>query len=275
MSFGKRWEDFWFAPFSLKRIAVFRILIGVLFLVEFFTLPIFFTGMNESNYFAGGFYLPYFSWLKPPPFSVFLTLEGILLVSVFSSILGLFTRFSLLLASGIVFYFFFLNQLFYLNHVYLLGVMLFLTGLSPADRRFSLDSLFFGKGRELNSERESAWPLRLLQVLLSFVYFASALSKTNAGWWSGETIRLFYEAGNIRFPGFLEFLEKVPFALQGRMTLFTEYFLAFALWPRRTRNLALMVGVVFHSMMDLGMGIGTFSLQVLAIYFLFLERDEN
>ena len=265
MSWVERWNAFWFAPFSLRRIVLFRIVVGILFLVEFFTLPVFFTGWDQSNYFAGGFYLPYFSWLHPPPFPVFLGLEGILLVSIFLAIIGLFTRTSLFLASGIVFYFFFLNQLFYLNHVYLLGLMLFLTGLAPSDRRFALDG----------AEKESAWSLRLLQVTLSIVYFSSALSKTNRGWWSGETLRLFYEAGNIRFPGFLEFFRQVPYFIQGRMVVLTEYFLAFALWPRRTRNLALMVGAIFHSVMDLGMGIGTFSMQVLAIYLLFAQKDET
>lgn len=271
MTWAQRWNRFWFeADYSAWTLAAVRIALCALLLSDITSTGMVakFTGDVPGRYFANGFYASYAPWLSPPPYPVFVWVSRVLVVCAVLGLVGLWTRASLLLAVGLFSYLFALNRFFYLNHYYFLMLAVLCTAFMPCAERLSVDAW---RARRPAPDTVRSWAARLLQVQLSIVYLSSAASKTTAAWCSGELLQLFHDVGRIKLPGVMSLAASVPLAWQACGALAVEYALAFALWPRRTRVPALILGVGFHLYMNATMSIGSFSWQVLAIYLLFLD----
>jgi len=118
-------------------------------------------------------------------------------------------------------------------------VVLLLT-IADSGARFSLDARRSG-GRDMILE----WPILLLKIEISIVYFYAALLKINPQYLSGVMLTTFWPFNQLAVqPGFWSAVPILP--ILAVASILTEFFLAVALWVPRLRWLALAVGVGFH-----------------------------
>ena len=98
------------------------------------------------------------------------------------------------------------------------------------------------------------WPIRLIQFQLSVVYGVNAIAKTTPGYLSGEVLMGMSNA----LPNFLVDLSsgyaqlwflRMPVSMAAVLSAATEYTLALGFWFRRTRPAAAVLGVGFHLML--------------------------
>lgn len=161
------------------------------------------------------------------------------------------------------------DQQLYSNHLYLLILEVLFLVLGDAGAAWSIDQWRCGCDKLI-----AAWPSTLWKLQISIVYFFAAAAKLNESFLSGEVLASYWPAmGPL---GFLEGL-RTPQVLQPLAigAVGAEFFLAFALWLRGLRTLAVIVGVGLHAGMILLVaqkdptGIVVFALASLPPYLLF------
>src|SRR4029079_19384281 len=81
----------------------------------------------------------------------------------------------------------FFDQQLYSNHLYLATLVMLLLTIAESGARFSLDARWAG-GRDLILE----WPIVLLKIQISIVYFYAALLKINSQYLSGVMLATFW-----------------------------------------------------------------------------------
>jgi hypothetical protein len=114
----------------------------------------------------------------------------------------------------------------------------------------------------------AGWPIWLIKVQLSLVYFYSAAAKLNDTYLGGQVL-----LDRLVLPPFARSPAAIQMLAVGSVGM--EFFLCFALWHRRLRPYALAVGVALHSLVPVTMGLYAgllvFSVLVFAVYALFLD----
>jgi hypothetical protein len=179
-----------------------------------------------------------------------------------------FARPALLLSALANFYPMLADRLAYHNYRYTLVLFATLLAFAPCDRR----------------ERDAPlWAQRLAQLQVSIMYLASGGSKLlDDDWRNG---RVFLD-GITRFgptairrgapAAIVHWLQQPTVAATlARASIATELFLMIALWPRRTRAVALWIGVWFHLLIQLTTSVAIFSWLMLLIYCLFATTDHR
>jgi len=106
----------------------------------------------------------------------------------------------------------------------------------------------------------------MIQVLVSSIYFFTFLAKCNSGWWDGSILAVFQRERSIDHVRGPIIPDWMSFRGLSLFTLAAEGFLAFGFWSRRLRWMALVVGVLLHTGIDLLMDVRTYSLQMFALY---------
>jgi hypothetical protein len=134
----------------------------------------------------------------------------------------------------------FFDQQLYSNHLYLATLVVLLLTIADSGARFSLDARRMG-GRDLIVE----WPILLLKIQISIVYFYAGLLKINPQYLSGTMIAGFWPFSQLAaLPG--AWPPAIVLPLIAWASILLEFFLAAALWVPRLRWLALVAGVGFH-----------------------------
>jgi hypothetical protein len=209
---------------------------------------------------------PYLEWLPDPTLPLAIVILTVWVVTGVLFVLGwrVPVTGSLLLISIVTTLA--LDQQTYSNHLYLLSWLLLLLTFADA-------------GAGLNIRRIDRpvvlWPVLLIQSQLSIVYGFSALTKFNDSFLSGEVLAGALGRGLLPFP---EALRTSRFLVPlSALAVFVELFVALFIWRRRFRPAAFVLGFGLHLAITLLMS-GTiqllvFSLEMLALYPLFLSRD--
>jgi hypothetical protein len=156
------------------------------------------------------------------------------------------------------------DQNFWAHHMYFMMLMLLLLAVSESDATLSVRWV-----REQYPVRWVAgWPVWLIKVQLSLVYFYSATAKFNQAYLSGQVL-----LDRLALPAFAQ--SPIVFQALAVGSIGLELFLAFALWPRRLRPWGFAAGLVLHGLipatMGLYAGLVVFSVMVFAVYVLFLD----
>jgi hypothetical protein len=120
-----------------------------------------------------------------------------------------------------------------------------------------------------------AWPIRLIQLLLTVLYGANAIAKTTPDFLSGRVLLDYsMELPNLRVDladGTLDLgFFVIPVAVAASVATLTEYFLAVAFWIRRLRWVAAFAGVVFHGVLARLMTIFMLDYAAVFLYLAFL-----
>ena len=124
-------------------------------------------------------------------------------------------------------------------------------------------------------------PIRMLQVVISIIYFFSFIQKLRGGWLTGDIMIVFHDQGSIYGP-FIDLLDNI-FSNQilrpyehycwrffSWFTLFAEGLLVFGFWVPRLRRFTMLVGVILHFGIDLTMRVAAFSFQMFCVYMAFI-----
>jgi hypothetical protein len=269
-----KWNTFWFeASFLAWQLAAVRIIFtwilqNHLLDTEIAAPPF---GDWKYPYLTERFYSPFFDFIPLPSYPVFVGLSRLLYFFCLMAMIGLWTRFSMLISSGILFYLFMLNKIAYLNYFYSMVIVLFLLAFTPCGEKFSVDALISRRARQ---RVVFSWAARLLQVTVSVIYLATATSKTIPSWMSGEIMGALIEFRHVRIPEWMSWARIFLPVTLAWGTLLIEYYLAFALWFSATRFWALIAGALFHLILDATMSIGSFSWQMMALYIFFLPAPK-
>jgi len=288
--FIETWEGFWSSNGSTFNLSLFRILFAICLFLEVsrtFNISVFAI--------EGDFHLPYLELVPPVSAKTYEWIHDLQYPFILLLGLGLFSRFScsaLLVLQG---YIFFADRLNFHNHPYFFLLVLFLVLFSPADDALSIKSILRAwKNRQpmTASLLGSKQPLtfqRLIQVQVCIVYLYAAFHKLNFGYLSGLILGYnLVDFSSVGRPGivfkalfpdpFLTSMENFVLSEQTLMalsalTVVFELGLPLALWFRKTRPIAIILGIGFHLGIFFGMDILIFSLAMIATYLLFLDPE--
>ena len=184
--------------------------------------------------------MPYVAWYPRISVTILPFFIGLWLCVALAFALGLGTRVCGVILTLSMAYTLFFDQQLYSNHLYLGTLVVLLLTIAESGARFSFDARRSG-GRDLILE----WPILLLKIEISIVYFYAALLKVNPQYLSGVMLSSFWPFSQLAaLPG--GWAVVLPIAAVA--SILTELFLAIALWVPRLRWLALAVGIGFHMM---------------------------
>lgn len=147
--------------------------------------------------------------------------------------------------------------------------------LSPCGSALSLDQTR-SAGTFWSAQQRPRWAVRLLQVQMSLIYLASALSKINGSTWPQGTAVSYA----LRLPD-LVLLSPPHWATNSALlmnaatwgTVVVELSLAFLVWNRRLRPWVLAVGVVMHTFIMISIAAGFFTLAMFVLYLAFIPPE--
>jgi hypothetical protein len=200
------------------------------------------------------------------------TMPEILLVSAtwlaaaVSLTVGYRARLSAAVLAATILFLHVVDQNFWAHHMYFLGLMMFLFVFVDADAAFSIRA-WRGDGR-----REiTAWPILLVKIQLSLVYFFTAISKINPVFLSGHVLMR-----DMALPA--DFVSPALAAGVATITVACELFLSCALWVPRLRAIGIAIGTVLHLLVPVWFGpyagLVVFSVATLSLYALFVDRSD-
>jgi hypothetical protein len=163
-------------------------------------------------------------------------------------------------------------------HMYLLLLSTVFLVFAPCGDSYSVDRwLAVRHARRTEKppppERGPLWAQRLICVTLSTVYFWTAFDKINPAFLSGARLEHFYMSffGGSDYPDIPGF--HVFCVIAAWCTIALELFLAFGLWFRRTRRIAVVLGIGFHVVLYLTLPVATFSILTILLYLAFFDPD--
>lgn len=214
--------------------------------------------------------IPWSLSLPMVPYDALLALLAIWLVAALAFLVGWKTRWSgavlALAMAGVLG----ADQQLYSNHLYLLCILVVLLMLAGAGAALSLDAR---RGRRRGVVQE--WPITLLKLQISVVYGYSALTKLNAAFLSGAILSVHVGRGApLGIPEGLRNVEVMATLAIGAVLM--ELFLAFGLWFRATRPLAIAAGIVLHASIIISIApageLIVFAMMMMGGYLLFLDE---
>lgn len=162
------------------------------------------------------------------------------------------------------------------HHYYMLGISTCWLALTPCGGSFSVDRWL--AVRQARAERRPAppehgplWALWLLRLQIVAMYLYAAWDKSDPyfGNHFEQAMRLHVLGGDFFPQGVKPLMDVLAY---GSVVL--EYVLPFALLWRPTRNVALVVGILFHFAIYWTLSVSTFSATMTALYLVFLDPDE-
>ena len=125
--------------------------------------------------------------------------------------------------------------------------------------------------------RSSAWPRRLIQLLIATVYFGAAFTKIHTPeFFSGDQLR-YWMITHVNFSHRMgEYMAMHPALLvvSAYTTIIWEMLFLFMAWRGIGRIFFITVGVFFHTMTCFTLGLYIFPLVCISLYFAFLNEND-
>jgi hypothetical protein len=262
----ERWRDETGDPYVLGLV---RIALGVLLLGN---------ALRAGRELVRGYFGDVFHWpLVPEAFvpsrSVYAVLVGLQIALALLVIVGKKARFALAASALTGAYVLACDRLGYHHNRYALFCYALLLSFAPCDRSFRPGAPVDRVG--------PLWAARLAALQVSIVYLASSGSKLFDPDWRGGTVileRLRLYGGQAVTAGVpARWMQGIaqpgPTSVLAKLAIATELFLAFGLWSRRTRVMALWMGVWFHLTIEITSRVEGFTWLTLAMYALFVTPD--
>jgi uncharacterized membrane protein YphA (DoxX/SURF4 family) len=161
---------------------------------------------------------------------------------------------------------YFVDQNFWGHHMYFMALMLLLLSLTDSDAALSVRAW-----REEPLDDVLWWPVLLMKIQLSLVYFFSGAAKLNPVFLSGGVL-----TARTSLPGMAD--QELLAATFAIAAVTGELFLAVALWFRQLRPWGILVGLGLHALVPVLLGfyagLIVFSVASLAIYPLFADTRD-
>jgi hypothetical protein len=284
---ARAWDRFLFAPVSPVPLGVYRILFGVLVILNgLLLLPemdAFFSDLgilprNVAATYASGRRVNVLVWLPNDPLWLRVFFAVFLLAALFTAV-GLFTRLSTVLVFvGLV-------SLHHRNPVILNGgdtilrLSAFYLVFAPAGRALSVDRWLRVRRGALPPGPPAPiepWAQRLIQIQMSVAYLATVYWKVGGFTWLDGTAVYYasrlHEFGRFPVPYLFDHLWTIKLMTWG--TLVVEFALGTLVWFRELRYPVLVAGLLLHLGLDYSMNIPLFQWTMVMAYVLFVDdRD--
>ena len=221
------------------------------------------------------------------PGTVVVGLMTILLFTLITSCVGWCTRASMIISFVLYTYLNLMDSLSSLTKYSVIAShILLLLSLSNCGTVWSVDSWL--KRRQLpkrnprhrswrSAKASDIWPRRLMQIMIGCVYFGAAMTKMHTPEYFNSDQMRYWMLSNVNHANpFGEYLATAPWMLVvfAYITILWEVSFLLLAWRGPMRLVTLSVGVVFHIMTTLTLGLYIFPMVTISIYFAFInERD--
>ena len=253
---------------DISALAVLRIVLGPVVVVHLWP---FIADARAGVFYDEHFWHPYTTWAPQPPGELWALAIWVGALSAVLMSLGVLTRLTTTVTFLVVAGNLLLSETHFRHNRTFLAILLFGLVLLPTGRSRSFDAWWRRRrGRPALTPEALLWPLVLLRVQVSLVYFASGFSKLIDPDWLGGLVLwdrvVRYQHVIHPAPGWVvDFLTWRPlFYVVAPVAIATELFLAAGLWLPRTRLVAIRVAIVFHLAIELGARVEVFSLAAIA-----------
>jgi hypothetical protein len=274
------WNTFWFRPEPTSTIAVVRIVFGfVAILWTLSQLPTLLTFYGPTGVLPAAPPLGPGAWTLLAVSTSAPVVIGLWVVTLLGAV-GVMIGFRTRLAAILVFVgvlSFERRDPYILNAGdLLLRTLAFYLVFSPAGEALSLDRWRRARERFWEFPLRAPWTLRLMQIQLSVIYFATLWGKLQGERWrDGTAVSYALRIDDIhRFatPGFLTdsvvLSEILTFG-----TLLLELALAILVWNRTLRPWVLALGVSLHVSIAFSIMVGFFTMLMLTLYLAFIPPE--
>ncbi|MEZ6045620.1 MAG: HTTM domain-containing protein [Planctomycetaceae bacterium] len=214
------------------------------------------------------------------PGTVVVALHTLLLFSMICSIIGWRTRTSLFLTWGIYTYLCCCDGMSTMTKYSIISShMLLLLALSNCGKVWSVDSWLEKRKEKKNGvfrsiddyPRFPIWPRRLMQLMIAIVYFGAAITKIHThGYFNGDQMHFWMNTNINNANPFGEWLTLFPgvVVLMGYIAIVWEFLFIGVVWTRWGRLVAIGMGISFHAMTTLILGLYIFPLVCFSCYLL-------
>lgn len=203
-----------------------------------------------------------------------------------TSLIGWQTRISLIGANLLFFYFTSLDAISTITkYTVISNHLLLLLALSQCGSLWSVDAWLKRKNRKNPIPGEPArirekfpvWPARLAQIFIGIVYLGAAATKLHTpDYFTGDQLK-FWMVTNINYSNPVgDLLSLYPIMLVGMayIALIWEVLFIFTVWKGWTRTAMLTLGVIFHGMTTLTLGLYIFPLVCYSAYLSFVRTKD-
>ena len=207
-----------------------------------------------------------------------LAVAAVFFLSTTGMAVGLWSRVTTGVAGAVCLYIYYKlgaeHAKFIHHHTALMTFATCILAATPCGRSLSVDRwLALRRGRSV-PERGPLWATWALRMLVTAVYLGAVISKTNAGWLSGDRFEMFlthYYTGATYLDAW--WIERGLQALTIYVWLL-EACLAVGLWSARVRPYLMPQGILMHWAFYILLPVETFSLTTVTLYLAFLPADD-
>ncbi len=227
---------------SIAPLISFRIVFGLLLLYS--TIRFAQKGWIHQNYIHPNFFFSFSPFLSPLEGNGMYYVFFILGVSSLFIALGFCYRFSTIVHFSLFTYVELLDKTYYLNHYYLVSLLLFWMIFVPANRSFSLDSFLFP---HIKTSFCKNWHIAIFKIQLSIVYFFAGIAKINTDWLLRAQPLATWLPGRYDIPiigNILQF-KNVAYVFSWTGCIYDTLIWVF-LWIKKTRSFAYFLVLIFH-----------------------------
>ncbi len=233
-----------FKSVSIAPLVVFRLTFGLVLLYS--SIRTYEKGWIKELYIDPTYHFSFFSWLQP------LDGDGMYMIFLFLGLTSIGIIFGFLYRISIVVHFLLfayvelIDKTYYLNHYYLVSLVVFWMIWVPAHRWYSVDCVLFPN---IRSETCTNWNILIFKFQLSIVYFFAGLAKVNPDWMLRAQPMATWLPGKYQLPIIGQFMN-----LREVACLFSWSGCAYDLtiwiflWMKKTRFVAYLAVLVFHIM---------------------------
>lgn len=272
-------SSIWDTAFQEKDAAalvVFRVFLGLLVSVS--ALRFLLNGWVDRFFVKPSYFFKYwgFEWVQVlSPEGMHLAFITLVVLGIMVS-LGLLYRLSCLVTFALFTYVELIDVTNYLNHYYLVTVLMLLATALPLHRCGSLDAWLKARrrGEEAPALLLPAWVTWLLRFQVGVVWFYAGVAKMNADWLVHGQPMGIWMSSRTDTPLIGALLAEPSMAIfMSWAGCFYDTFIAGFLLGRRTRPWAMATVVIFHSAVGYLFNIGLFPVIMIACATLFLDPD--
>ncbi len=258
----------WFKPMDAAGLAAFRVLFGAVLAWEASRYLL--SSWIHDYWIEPSFHFTYpgFAWVQPlPPAGMYALVAGLFVAGVAASI-GLFSRAAFVVCGLGWTYLFLLDQMTYLNHMYLICVLCGLMAVAPAHRTWAVGT-WLQPSRAVGAV--PTWGPRLLSGYVALVYFWAGVAKINPDWLRAQPMTMWMERRrDLPVVGELLAADATAWFLSYGGLLF-DLAVGPMLLARRTRPLILPVVFAFHLTNSVVFDIGVFPWMMMGACVLFVD----
>lgn len=203
----------------------------------------------------------------------------LLTITLFTISIGYCTRLSLIICSVLYAYFNNLDAVSTMTkYSVITSHVLLLLACSNCGKLWSVDAWLSKRaGVDPNYALGPAWPRRCVQLLIGLVYFGAAITKMNTPTFlSGDQLHFWMLTHiNFRHPlGELLTLYPILLKMMSYVALVWEVLFVFLVWRGPWRSLMLGMGILFHFMTVLTLGLMIFPMMCYSCYLGFLDEKD-